>query len=171
MVQRKIGLSSELKSLTVKSIDIAGTIELFEKSSVDEILGVSGFRRGNLFGEFGKNHFEAVESRIGLSRHEAAQDLVGIVEIPFLLQTHMFAQRALGYLHVYGRELNPFDERLYNPARDVRRFRQVAARRYQTCVLEGDAHFLHVSQYSHACFLRFLMIRWLDNGCIDGIGH
>ena len=41
MVQRKIGLSSELKSLTVKSIDIAGTIELFEKSSVDETRAVT----------------------------------------------------------------------------------------------------------------------------------
>ena len=40
----------------------------------------------------------------------------------------------------------------------------------QTGVLEGDTHFLHVGQYSHACFLRLLVIRWLDNGCIDGIG-
>src|SRR4029077_1080331 len=158
-------------SLTVKSIDIAGTIDLFKKSSVDKLFWVGGLRRGDLISQFGKNHFEAVESRVGLSRYEAAQDLVGIVEIPFLLQTHMFAQCALGYLRVYSRELNPFDERLYNPARDVRRFRQVGPRRYQTCVLEGDAHFLHVGQHAHACVLRFLMIRWFDDGCTDEIGR
>src|SRR4030095_12756124 len=106
MVQRKVGLSSELKSLTVKSIDIAGTIELFEKSSVDKVSWVGGLCRGDLISQFGENHFEAVESGIGLSRQEAAQDLVGIVELPFLLQAHVFAQSALGYLRVYGRELN-----------------------------------------------------------------
>ena len=106
--------------LTVESIDIAGTIQLFEKSSVDEIPGISGFCRGNLLGQFGENHLEAIESRVGLSRHEAAQDLIGIVEIPFLLQAHVFAKRALGDLRIDGRELNSFDERFHDPARDVR---------------------------------------------------
>src|SRR5215510_16134703 len=89
---------SFLNSSTVKSIDIARTVELFDQSSVDKVSWVGRFCCGDLVGEFGENHFEAVESRVGFSRHEAAQDLVGIVEIPFLLQTHMFAQRALGYL-------------------------------------------------------------------------
>ena len=57
-----------------------------------------------LFGEFGENHFEAVESRVGLSRYEAAQDIVGIVEIPFLRHTHMFAKRALGHLEAELRQ-------------------------------------------------------------------
>src|SRR5262249_12623854 len=95
---------------TVKSIHIAGTVELFNQSSVDEVSGVGGLRCGDLVGEFGENHFEAVESRVGFSRHEAAQDRGGVVEVPFLLQTYMFAQRALGYLLIYGCELNPFDE-------------------------------------------------------------
>src|SRR5262245_11756530 len=89
---------SFLSPSTVKSIDIARTVELFDQSSVDEVSWVGGLRRGDLVGEFGENHFEAVESRVGFSRHEAAQDLVGIVQIPFLLQTYMFAQCALGYL-------------------------------------------------------------------------
>src|SRR5262245_268506 len=77
---------SFLNSSTVKSIDIARTVELFDQSSVDKVSWVGGLRRGDLVGEFGENHFEAVESRVGFSVHEAAaQDLVGIVQIPFLL--------------------------------------------------------------------------------------
>jgi len=51
-----------LKSLTVESVDIAGTIEPVEKSGVEKILGVGGFCRGNLFGELGQYRFESFHS-------------------------------------------------------------------------------------------------------------
>lgn len=41
------------KHLTVKPVDITGTIELFEKSRVEELFGIGAFRRGNLIGELG----------------------------------------------------------------------------------------------------------------------
>jgi hypothetical protein len=108
-----------LKSSTVESIDIAGAIELFEKSSVEELSCVPDFRSGNLFGQFGQHGFESFDSGIGLSRHKTAQELIGIVQLAFLLQAQVFAKGAFGNFRVSSRELNAFDKRFYDPANEI----------------------------------------------------
>src|SRR4030095_5887170 len=97
------------KHLTVKPVDIAGTIELFEKSRVEELLGVGAFRRGNLIGELGSDRVEAFHRGIGLSRQKAAQQLIGVVQLAVVLQAHVFAKRSLGHLRINGHELNAVD--------------------------------------------------------------
>jgi hypothetical protein len=91
--------------LSVKSVDVAGTIQFFDEAGVEKLPGLGSSCSGNLLGQLCQDGFESFDRRVRLPLDESAQQLVGVIELAFLLETQVSAEGSLGNLRADGCEL------------------------------------------------------------------
>src|SRR6185503_19315971 len=99
----KLGIRKLLGDL----LEIPGSIQFIEKSSVREVLWICRFRSGYFFTQLIQHDAKTLQRRIGLYRYEFLKELIRLFQLSFIADSHVFAQGDFGELGIASHDLIP----------------------------------------------------------------